>query len=84
MGYEIIDEYSRESDEPATIIAWISEPGQRDIGLRAVLSDDLSLELIEFSDKTNRECRRVYIGHEEFETLLKLRDYAKGKWGYLT
>lgn len=81
MGYEIIDEYAAEFDEPATIIAWISEPGQRDIGVRVVVKDDLSLELIEFSDVKQREYGRIFVSDKEFNTLLQLRDYAKRRWG---
>jgi len=81
MGYEIIDEYPREYDEPATIIAWISEPGERDIGIQAVIHDDFSLELIEYSDIKQREYSRTYISKKEFDTLLQLVAYAQGRWG---
>lgn len=81
MGYEIIDEYPAEFEEPATIIAWISEPAERDIGVRVVVKDDLSLELIEFSDKKQREYGRIFTSRGEFNTLLELIDYAKKKWG---
>ena len=81
MGYEIIDEYPREYDEPATIIAWISEPQHRDIGVRAIIHDDFSLELIEFSDAKQREYSRVFLSKKEFVTLLQLIAYAQGKWG---
>lgn len=81
MGYEIIDEYAAKFEEPATIIAWITEPDQRDIGVQVIVKDNLSLELIEFSDKTQREYGRIFLGKEEFNTLLKFIDYGKKKWG---
>lgn len=80
MGYEIIDECPAELEEPATIIAWITEPDQRDIGVQVIVKDNLGLELIEFSDKTQREYGRISLSREEFNTLLKLIDYGKKKW----
>jgi len=77
MAFEVIAEYPREGDEPAEIVAWISEPDQRDIGIQARIRDDLGLELIEYSDKTRREYGRIFIGRDEFESLLDLIAYAK-------
>lgn len=81
MSFEIIEEYPAEPDQPATILAWISEPDQRDIGIQVLIRDDLNLDLIEYSDRNHKEYERVFIGRDELDSLLELRDYARKKWG---
>jgi len=79
-GFEIIEDFPGDNDYYADMVAWISQPSQRDIGVQARIQDDLSLELRTYSDKTLKEYDRIFLSPDELQTLLEFITYAKNRW----